>query len=281
MPFDPAYEDTYRLGIKAAAEAEGIRAERVDEQLFHKEGILSRIYNQIIEADIIIADMTGRNANVFYEVGYAHALDKTCILLTKSVADIPFDLKHHRHIVYGSIGSLKADLCRDLAHLKSEMSSRAGPFRVESGEIFGWIDKEEMDSYRGDGSKIYSAFADVAHTILIYNDKRKVSPEIENVYFYTAAGWRYRQGNNDCPYMASDLAKYKLRHLIRLDHKRISQNSWVELKFRGRKMIDRSNSPIEKDRYGLSGKAIVRLTTSDNAYDYQIPISVECTDIPF
>ena len=49
-----------------------IKAERVDEQIY-KEGILERIYRQIESADIIIADMSGQNPNVFYEVGYAHA----------------------------------------------------------------------------------------------------------------------------------------------------------------------------------------------------------------
>ena len=55
--------------------------------------------------------MTGRNANVFYEVGYAHALGKRAILLTRDVDDIPFDLKHFPHIVYGkSIMGLRDDL---------------------------------------------------------------------------------------------------------------------------------------------------------------------------
>ena len=46
--------------------------------------------------------MTGRlDPNVFYEVGYAHALGKITLLLTQAVSDIPFDLKHRQHIVYG------------------------------------------------------------------------------------------------------------------------------------------------------------------------------------
>jgi hypothetical protein len=52
MPFDPAFDDIYKLGIKETAEKLGIRAERVDEQIFHKENILERIYSQIDAADL-------------------------------------------------------------------------------------------------------------------------------------------------------------------------------------------------------------------------------------
>jgi hypothetical protein len=84
MPFDKAFDDVYKLGIKGAvASFEDVIAERVDEQIY-REGILERIYRQIEAADIIIADMTGQNPNVFYEVGYAHAKGKLCILLTSN-----------------------------------------------------------------------------------------------------------------------------------------------------------------------------------------------------
>lgn len=100
MPFDKDFDDVYHMGIKPACNNAGAYAERVDEQLF-QESILDRIYNQISKADVIIADMSGRNPNVFYETGYAHALGKKVILLTKESDDIPFDLKHYPHIVYG------------------------------------------------------------------------------------------------------------------------------------------------------------------------------------
>jgi hypothetical protein len=58
---------------------------------------------------------------VFYEVGYAHALGKNVVLLTNVANDIPFDLKHFPHIVYGSeIKTLRASLARHLGHLTSE-----------------------------------------------------------------------------------------------------------------------------------------------------------------
>jgi nucleoside 2-deoxyribosyltransferase len=79
MPFDQDFGDIYELGIKTACKEAGAYCERVDEQIF-TDSILQRVYNQIAKADIVIADMTGKNPNVFYEVGYAHALGKTVIL---------------------------------------------------------------------------------------------------------------------------------------------------------------------------------------------------------
>ncbi|NCQ70153.1 MAG: hypothetical protein GPI99_13770 [Microcystis aeruginosa W13-15] len=101
MPFNSEFDDIYKIGIKETALKLNITAERVDEQLYG-EGIIQRIYKQIEIADIIIADMTGKNANVFYEVGYAHAKEKIVILLTQKSEDIPFDLKNRRHVVYGT-----------------------------------------------------------------------------------------------------------------------------------------------------------------------------------
>lgn len=110
MPFAGEFDDVYKLGIRPACEEVGAYAERVDEQLF-VGSITQRIYNQISKADVVVADMTGRNPNVFYEVGYAHALGKPVVLLSRAADDIPFDLKDYPHIIYG--GSI-ADLIPNL-----------------------------------------------------------------------------------------------------------------------------------------------------------------------
>jgi hypothetical protein len=109
MPVDSGFKDVYELGIKPACIDAGAHPERVDEQIF-QDSIIGRIYNNIAKADIIVADMTGRNPNVFYEVGYAHALNKLVVLLTKDAKDIPFDLQDYPHIVYSSISELKSAL---------------------------------------------------------------------------------------------------------------------------------------------------------------------------
>ena len=110
MPFHSDFDDVYQVGIKAACASAGAYCERVDEQIF-VENILDRVFNQIAKADIIVAEMTGRNPNVFYETGFAHALNKRVILLTQNADDIPFDLKQFPHIVYsGKITHLRAEL---------------------------------------------------------------------------------------------------------------------------------------------------------------------------
>lgn len=112
MPFNNDFKDVYELGIKKACREAGAYCERVDEQIF-EGSILERIYNQISKADIIISDMTGRNPNVFYETGYAHALGKKrVILVTQKGEDIPFDLKHYPHIIYADINELHQELVK-------------------------------------------------------------------------------------------------------------------------------------------------------------------------
>jgi hypothetical protein len=115
MPFRDDFTDVYQVGIKAACEDAGAYCERVDEQMYDGS-ILGRIYNQIAKADVVVADMTNCNSNVFYETGYAHALGKRVILLTQNPNDIPFDLKHQPHIVYSGTGKI--------ASLKSQLSSK-------------------------------------------------------------------------------------------------------------------------------------------------------------
>jgi len=125
MPFAKEFDDIYKYGIKGAAEDVGAYAERVDEQLF-QEGILDRVFNQISKADVIVADMTGRNPNVFYEVGYAHALGKIVLLVTQDADDIPFDLHNRPHVIYqGSIDTVRKELGRRLSWALDEARKRS------------------------------------------------------------------------------------------------------------------------------------------------------------
>lgn len=114
MPFAPEFDDLYKLAIKEAAKKAKCFCERVDEQEYDG-AIIDRICSQISKADIIVGVVTGQNPNVFYEIGYAHALGKRVFLLTSEVDDIPFDLRHQPHIVYSnSLESLQNELLKKL-----------------------------------------------------------------------------------------------------------------------------------------------------------------------
>jgi hypothetical protein len=58
------------------------------------------IWSAIHAARIVVADCTGRNPNVFYEIGLAHAIGRYTILISQSIDDVPFDLRHLRIILY-------------------------------------------------------------------------------------------------------------------------------------------------------------------------------------
>lgn len=124
MPFSAAFDDAYEVAIRPACDSAGAYAERVDKQIF-SGSIIDRVYNQIAKADLVVADMSERNPNVFYEVGYAHALGKTTILVTRAELDIPFDLRQYPHIVYGeSLSRLKSELQRRIAWYVENPSKR-------------------------------------------------------------------------------------------------------------------------------------------------------------
>jgi DNA-binding response OmpR family regulator len=99
MPFDKEFKEIYQLAIKEPLVHKGLYCERADE-VQSVGGIMEQVYSRIKRARFIVADMTGRNPNVYYEVGYAHAIGKDVILLTQETEDIPFDLRGYRHIVH-------------------------------------------------------------------------------------------------------------------------------------------------------------------------------------
>jgi hypothetical protein len=150
MPFSEKFRDIYEVGIKPACKDAGAICERIDEQIF-SENILERIYGQIRKADIIVSEMTGRNANVFYETGYAHALGKRVILLTQEADDIPFDLRPYPHIIYkGSISTLKKELERRMRWYAERLTRLAGADDIEKdlGEAERMDDMKPLFSVR-------------------------------------------------------------------------------------------------------------------------------------
>lgn len=99
MPFDPIYTGFYEQVIKKTIEHHGLSCNRVDD-FFESTVIMNDIVNCIAGARFLLADCSGRNANVFFEIGIAHALGKSTLLFTRQLGDVPSKLRVLRFHVY-------------------------------------------------------------------------------------------------------------------------------------------------------------------------------------
>lgn len=116
MPFKAELEDAFHYGIQQPLHAAGLLCERVDQSTF--DGlIIERILKRIETAKVVIAELSGANANVYLEVGYAWGKGVRTVLLVRDVNELQFDVKAHRCIVYSSIKDLEAKLKAELATL--------------------------------------------------------------------------------------------------------------------------------------------------------------------
>jgi hypothetical protein len=98
MPFDAAFNTVYD-SIRQAADNVGLRCRRADD-IWENAAIIQDVVALIDRSRVVVCDCTGRNPNVFYEVGIAHTLGREVILITQSEHDIPFDLRHLRYVKY-------------------------------------------------------------------------------------------------------------------------------------------------------------------------------------
>jgi hypothetical protein len=113
MPFRNDLTEIYRNIIKPTVESYNYQCKRADD-FFTANKIMDDIEKAIRNCSFVIADLTGKNPNVFYEVGMSHILDKKVILLAQSIEDIPFDLRQWRHIRYYSSEKGQNKLSKEL-----------------------------------------------------------------------------------------------------------------------------------------------------------------------
>ena len=99
MPFGGWFDDYYASIYMPAIEAAGMTPKRADD-LYRPSTIVNDIWEYTQKCKVVLADLTGKNPNVFYELGLAHALAKPAILIAESMEDVPFDLRALRVIEY-------------------------------------------------------------------------------------------------------------------------------------------------------------------------------------
>ncbi len=114
MPFDSAYGKEFEC-IKACIEENSYTCCRIDQETFN-ESIVKRIFKEIRDSKMVLFLATNKNANVFYEAGYAAALNKEIITMTDSHGNLPFDIRDKNAISYdGDLAVLRTSLSRKLS----------------------------------------------------------------------------------------------------------------------------------------------------------------------
>ncbi|MHB8974572.1 MAG: hypothetical protein ACYC3X_29520 [Pirellulaceae bacterium] len=124
MPFRQELEPIYQI-IKDAGLHAGLRIMRADEFVAPGQ-ITAQISDAIARAGLIVADITGRNANVLFEVGMATSLGKTILIVSQDREGIPFDIADQRVIFYENTISGAEHLREQLTMAMTQFAKRAG-----------------------------------------------------------------------------------------------------------------------------------------------------------
>jgi hypothetical protein len=102
MPFAKPIGDHYEKIYAPAITKAGLKPIRADNEIFGTGKIMDQIWSGINGARVLVAELTTRNANVFYELGLSHALKKPVVLVSSNELDVPFDL-HHIRVIYHDV----------------------------------------------------------------------------------------------------------------------------------------------------------------------------------
>lgn len=136
MPFGGTFDEIYRQIYKPAIQEVGLEPLRADD-IYDNQSLIGDIKQSIQNATLVLAEVTGRNPNVNYELGMAHALGKEVIIVTSSSEDVPSDYRHLRYLCYNSSGigwdrELSNDLVKTLRTVLKRLHIQNIPSRVLS-----------------------------------------------------------------------------------------------------------------------------------------------------
>lgn len=151
IPFSDQFNDIYRDVLTPAIEDAGYKPVRGD-SVYSVGPVIEDIFRGIRSASVLVADVTGKNPNVNYELGVAHALSKPAVIISQSEDDIPFDYRYLRVIIYNTqsvtwVKQLADKITNTLETVKKDAAARLdagheGRKRALIGTWVGTVNQE-------------------------------------------------------------------------------------------------------------------------------------------
>ncbi|RJG12913.1 hypothetical protein D3879_06430 [Pseudomonas cavernicola] len=126
MWMDPQHPELTDVAdaVRSVFRSFGVRAVRADD-IEHEGLITERVLNEIRTSEFLFADLTGMRPNVYYEIGYAHALGKRVILFRKSGTGLHFDLAGYNCPEYENLRDLREKLSKRLVNVTNRNPSES------------------------------------------------------------------------------------------------------------------------------------------------------------
>ena len=272
MPFAAEFNDVYKLGIKEVARECNVEAKRLDDNFFDTN-MVEEIYKNIDSADFVIADMTGRNPNVFYEVGYADAKKKLILLLTKNINDIPFDFKQRLHIEYTDVSSLRENLKNKIDWAKKEVEKRnSNEINISFTINFAWLDRTENHDE-----------AHVNYLLEITNLTNEPIDKLQMIYIMTGPKWTFFIGEKHIK--KEDIRENdieKSRHCLIPEEKIIPAKDHIQIELTGKKILwNRWDNTDQQDTYNLSGLVEIKAFINNKEIKHRVTLNKNINEIPF
>lgn len=127
MPFAGDFNGVYQAVIRSLGQELNLSVLRGDEFSSSRGSIMTEVWAALNACKFVIADLTGGNTNVYYELGIAHTLNKPAILIVQTTAPeaVPFDIRHLRYIQYDNsergLTRLRSDLHTAVTRLMADL----------------------------------------------------------------------------------------------------------------------------------------------------------------
>lgn len=217
MPFIDSF-DLVHATINNACLEGGLVCRRVDD-IFENKPIVENILNGITKSELIIADLTGRNPNVYYEIGISHSLrdQDSIILITQDIEDVPFDLRHLPILVYDlrNLTDLRVRLKQKMIHCQKVTRKRDS---IQKMLLANGISKPIVDGFIYRAEQLSNTKFQTIFSILTKNTINIQKHEIGSLSNYFSHLEEFQSGKYKVPSQTLMLKVY-LTDFILDDHK--------------------------------------------------------------